>query len=268
MTPVLVSLVLGLFAVAPPVLPNGKEPLVLEHDTLAVRDGAGLFNPATIDKARRRIDAVRSKRGIDLVIETVSELPDLSSDDLRKMRNRQSRDRLRKIAQDHADAAGCNGLFVLIVSDPRHVTVVGWPGQRELDISSVKRENLRKYLARELPTDPNRALLGACDHFEEIGRSLQARPPTPFPLLAALVLIGSLVGVWILLRFVRSRVIYPAPPIYQPAMLGSLFGVPSGYWIYDRLFHAEHPLTPPPSQHPEPTPPAPQPDPAHVGDVL
>ena len=258
MTPMFASLVLALFAVDPPVV---------EHDRHAVTDQAGLFSPAAVAEVRRRIEAVRSNHGIDLMIETAAELPGLSPADLRKLRNRESKTRLRKIALEHADAAGCNGLFVLIVKDPPNVTVVGWPGQRELDISSVKRENLRKYLARELSSDHDRALLGACDTFEEIVRSIQARPPSPFAPLSALVLLGSLFGVWIVFRVIRSRVVRPALPIYQPAMLGSLFGVPSAYWIYDRLFHAEHPLvhTPVP---PAATGPLPEPAPKDIGDLL
>jgi hypothetical protein len=256
MTPALVFL---LFAVdVPPP----------ETPARAVADRAGLFSPAAIADARRRIDAVRSSHGIELMIETATELPDLSSAELRKLRNRESKARLRKIAQDHADAAGCNGLFVLIVKDPPNVTVVGWPGQRELDISSVKRENLRKYLARELGTYPDRALLGACDTFEEIVRSIQARPPSPFAPLSALALIGSLFGVWIVFGVVRSRVVCPALPIYQPAMLGSLFGVPSAYWIYDRLFHAEHPLVLAPAPTPPATEPPAEPAPKDIGDLL
>ena len=254
MTPALVFL---LFAVDPPLV----------APTRAVADQAGLFSPASVAAARQRIEAVRSNDGIDLTIETAKELPELSSAELRKLRNRKSKERLRKIAQDRADAAGCNGLFVLIVKDPPNVTVVGWPEQRELDISSVKRENLRKYLARELGPDPDHALLGACDTFEDIVRSIQARPPSPFAPLSALGLLGSLFGVWIVFGVIRSRVVRPALPIYQPAMLGSLFGVPSAYWIYDRLFQAEHPVALAPVLTPAPEP-LPEPAPKDIGDLL
>ena len=265
MSSALVSIALGLFAVAPPVV---------QHETRGIKDGAGLFSSATIIRAQQRIDDAKANDtdGIDLMIETVTELPDLPPSALRRMRSRESKERLRQATQDRADEAGCRGLFVLIIKDPRHVTVVGWPSTNELRVSSVKRENLRKYMARELADDPNRALMGACDHFDEIVSTIQARPAPPLEPLAARAVIGSLFGAWILLRLVRSRVVSPPLPIYQPAMLGSLFGVPSGYWIYDRLYQAECPLTHPPTVDPLVTlaapDPVPEPDPANVGDSL
>ena len=266
MTPTLASIVLGVFAVIPPVV---------QHETRGIKDGAGLFTSSTIVEAQRRIDRAKAndQDGIDLKIETVTELPELPASALRKMRNRQSKELLRKAAQDRAKEASCRGLFVLVVKEPRHITVVGCPEDPyELKVSSVKRENLRKYLVRELGTDPDRALLGACDHFDEIVGSIQARPATPLKPLTALAVIGTLFGAWILLRFVRSRVVSPALPIYQPAMQGSLFGVPSGYWIYDRLYQAECPLTHP--AHVDPLAmlaspePAPEPEPVDAGDAL
>ena len=86
-------------------------------------------------------------------------------------------------------------------------------------------------------------------------------------MFTALGLVGSLFGGWLLLRVVRSRVLCHALPIYQPAMLGSIFGVPAGYWIYDRLFQAERPpLMPTTTLVPET--PTPDPDPVDVGGQL
>jgi hypothetical protein len=248
----------------------------------AVIDNAGLFTPKVVERANQLLAGVREQYGIDLCVDTFKEMPGIDPENLRTMRSRDRARTLRQFAEQRADDAHVDGIYVLVSTAPRNTILIGWPDRREGErlfvedgggLSTFKREDrLRKPFARELGDNPDRALLLLVDHFREAvrSRSRDAAPPSPLETLPALVVVGGLFGLWVLLSLLRrwrarkEAALTGAPPgpIYQPAMLGSLFGVPAGYWVYDRLFRLERPRpSAPPAELVPPVPPhTPDPD--------
>jgi hypothetical protein len=110
---------------------------------------------------------------------------------------------------------------------------------------------MRKPFAARLAEDPDGALLRLVDHFRIVVKERVSPPPSSLETAPAAILVGVMIGAWVLLFLLRRAVARrqaaatgePCPRLYQPAMLGSLFGVPAGFWIYDRLFRAERPTT-------------------------
>ena len=217
-------------------------------DRSFVKDEAGLFGKDTVAQANREIARVRKEFDIDLVIETTAQMPSESEAVKHAWikwpeRNRQ----LHHWAQARAEKLGINGIYVVIFNGPtsaqRDVRVVGWPTtwEDEDQLSRVKREQLRKHLARELVDNPDRALLRTIHLFREQLVKIRKPDPSPLGTWPALTLVGCLVGAWVVLWVVRSRLARrvaegPVEPLYQPATLGALFGVPAAFWVHDQLF--------------------------------
>jgi hypothetical protein len=210
----------------------------------------------------------------------MEELPGTDANALSKINPRQRARLFRQVAEDRADDAGVNGIYVLVTTNPRNVVLVGWPAWRELEdrpledgggLSSTKREKkMRIPFAREVGGDPDGALLRLVDHFRMALKERVSPPPSPLETVPAAIVIGVLIGAWVLLSLIRRAVARrqaaatgePCRPLYHPAMLGSLFGLPAGFWIYDRLFRSERP----PVAKGDAEPPAPLPPEAPVAE--
>jgi hypothetical protein len=57
------------------------------------------------------------------------------------------------------------------------------------------------------------------------------------PVVSSVVLAGMLGGglaLWLLLRLIRRKI--GAGCVETPASLGTMFGFPAGWWIYDKLY--------------------------------
>jgi hypothetical protein len=241
-----------------------------------VIDKANLFGKGAVAEANREIAEIRKRFDVDLVIETLTEMPP-ENDEVKRAwikwpaRNRQ----LHDWAQARAEKMDINGLYAVIFHGPtsaqRDVRVVGWPVHWEFEdrVSDVKRELLRKKLARELSKNPDRALLEMVSLFYLQMVRLKEPDPSPLRTGVALIVIGSLVGAGLLLAGLRSRLARkaaqggPPEPLFQPATLGALCGVPAAFWVHDQLFRvsppespidelpADLPLEPPPEPAPQ-----------------
>lgn len=208
----------------------------------AVIDNEHLFGKEAIDRVAQVVADLRKDNKVDLCIETMKEAPGLPSEKHRKMKMKEVLTALRYAAQDRAEQLGVHGLYVMITTDPKHATVVGWPAdwERREEGSKHKREQLHKALAKMVLTrNPDETLWRAVEQYRASVRA-PARP-SPLQTLPAVAVAGGLLGAWLLLRLLRARSL-DRRPIYQPAMLGSIFGVPAGFWINDRLFQAERPV--------------------------
>lgn len=229
-----VPLVLTLLAAAPP----------LPSTSPFVADRAGLFSQQAIAHVEGVAADIQKKFGFQVFLDTAKTLPGLEPQKLKSMRTKDVLQTLRKVAQDRADDRGVRGLYVLITLDPKHVTVVGWPAdrERESNTSDVKREHLRRRLANL--KDADRDVMHAFDLYRVSLRDPAA--PAPLKLVPAVIFVGAVLGVWLLLSLIRFRLAKPnkPQPIYRPAMMGSLFGVPAGFWVHDRLFQGERPAVP------------------------
>jgi hypothetical protein len=124
--------------------------------------------------------------------------------------------------------------------------VAAWPAEREKynQVSWFKRHQLRKALSRNLNKNPDSALRETIDLFEEQVKELKPHGPAPLDTLPALILVGSLLVLWLVLLLLRSRQVRraakggPPAPLYQPALMGGLFGVPAAFWVHDQLFRS------------------------------
>ncbi len=230
----------------------------------AVIDKAKLFGPQAVERANQRIATIREEYHIDLYIDTLQELPDVDTAKFLSMRSRERAKVYQNVAEERADEAGVDGIYVLVTTNPGNIVLVGWPGRRNSEdlplekgggLSYTKRDTrMRKPFVRELGKDPDGALLRLVDHFSAVVQERVSPPPSPLETMGAAIIVGALVAAWVLRLLLRRAVAHrqpaatgePCRPIYQPAMLGSLFGVPAGFWIYDRLFRCERPA---PGEH-------------------
>jgi hypothetical protein len=222
-----------------------------------VLDEAGLFSKAYVAQAQREIAAIREEYGVDLVIETRKDLPPPTEEEKHAwFKGPARRKALRKWALERADELGVDGIYIVIFHGPastqRAVSVVGWPEKWEdaKKVSWVKRDDLGKVLARELPRNRDDALLEVIAHFRAQVERIKQRKPSPLDTGPALVLVAGLVGAWLVLMLVRARLVRRSgekdtPKPYQPAMMGALFGVPAAFWVHDQLFRALPPEAPP-----------------------
>jgi hypothetical protein len=210
----------------------------------AVIDGEHLFGKEAIDRVAQIAADLRQVNKIDLCIETMKEAPGLAYDAHKRMWTRRFEQARKAAAQDRADELGVDGLYVMITTNPKHVTVVGWPAyrDREEDTSDHKRKELQKALARlGRSNNADETLIQAIEKYKAMVR--EPARPSPLQTLPAIAVSGGLLGGWLLLRLLRVRT-PERRPIYQPAMLGSIFGVAAGFWINDLLFQAERPAAP------------------------
>lgn len=215
----------------------------------AVIDDAKLFSPAAVARVEEVAKDLRENFDLDLCVMTVKEPAAEFAEKIRATKkSRETTALLRKAAQDAAWDKKVRGVFALVTLEPKEVTVVGWPGNLENDwrVKSYKRAELAKALRslrldKDAQADRDRALVAAAEGYRNLLGDPQRR--SPVTTLLALAVAGSVFGFWLVVGFLRRRVAGPggAPAIYRPAMLGSMFGVPAGFWIHDRLFQAERP---------------------------
>jgi len=239
----------------------------------AIKDSAGFFKVDTIEEAGKPIDQIYDRFGFHIIIETVEEVSEVAG-----LKKKQRAAAIKKEARNRADAqyselkaeAKKRGedtehsrlLYVLITRKPdNYVEVVGWPSDFEAEMYGPAwwstRDVLADELRRGLLKDPDRALLAALGRYRTWIVTRQ-RPSSPLNTVTALLLVAGLVGAWVVLALLRRRLTASGRllPTYQPAMLGSLFGVPAGYWVNDRLFQAERPAVLTLPVEPPPRPPS------------
>jgi hypothetical protein len=238
--------------------------LLLGHPAFAamsrppVKDEAKLFSPAAVNRANRLIEDVRKEYKIDLAIDTLDELPGDAAERYRDLQHRKDKANfLYKFAQDRADNEGVDGIYLLFIRNPRIVEVIGWPVRREAErvpleegggLSGTKRRELRKVFTSEATSNPDDALIRLVQRFRGDVESLKEVPPSPLDTLSAAIVVGGLVGVWLLLSLLhRVRSFASAErdePLYRPSILGGLLGVPAAFQVYDHLFDHERPPAP------------------------
>jgi hypothetical protein len=225
------------------------------HPASSVKDGAGLFAPAAVARADEQIAQLRETYGCDLVIETVRSLPNTDRRWYRFLYAREVNRFLADWARDRARDEGVDGIYVVVCTQPRAVIVVVYPPAQEQNCSPGDCNQLRRQLAYHLGrSGPDQALLDGVSEARALleGRRREnAAPPTNLFLVGGII--AGVLGFWVVLGLMlRSLGAADTGSAYQeirgrgvllPALLGSMFGVTSGYWIYDRLFLAGPRLT-------------------------
>jgi hypothetical protein len=219
-----------------------------KHSAPSVKDGAGLFSPAAVARADEQIAQIRETYGCDLVIETVGALPKTDRRWFRFLYAREVNRFLADWARDRARDEEVDGIYVVVCKEPRSVITVVYPPAQEQTFAPGDCAQLRRQFAHHLGrSGPDQALL---DGVSEARNLLETRHRENAAPPANLVLVGGIIagvlGFWVVLGLMlRGLGAADTGSAYQeirgrgvllPALLGSLFGVPAGYWIYDKLF--------------------------------
>jgi hypothetical protein len=217
-----------------------------------VKDEAGLFSPAAIQKATEGIEEIRRTEHKDLVIETYPGVPGDRARAFAGMTRRQREDFFLGWADERARARGVGGVFVLICKSPPTTQVILGPDTDD----RVFPERDRARLARELTLhgwrknyDPELlnavALVRSALHHNLHGGGPQDAGRT---WLWAGGVIGGLLLVWVIMGLLRTAVrvrsrdvpAEAAAPVgghpFVSGMLGGMFGARAGHWISDSLF--------------------------------
>jgi hypothetical protein len=239
-------------------------------DRPVIDDKLKLFSARAVGNATKAIRELKEKFHVDLFIETTAEGPALTDKEKREWfgwRKRTFRHQtLDAFATNHGEAlrekrqeegGNFSGIYVVIIEEEgnREVGIGGWPTEHLADskVSWVKRDALRKALEGKSDKDSADACLrDFLTLFEAQQREIVEPPQSPLGTRQALLVAGALAGAWLLLLFLRWRAnqrVGPGEPepvaIYQPAMMGTLFGVPAAFWVNDELFRALPPEVPP-----------------------
>jgi hypothetical protein len=229
-----------------------------------VRDTAGLFDPAVVAKANRQIEDIRNLYHVDVLIETIKEIPPKTREHLEKERNPARA--FAVWAETMARNADVNGVYMLISTDPnyRHAFVTAWPESQREVFTPRKCDHLRRlFVEKNKHSQQNQALLDVVAEIREVlDNALQ---PSSFSWVTVGVVIGVVLTFWLLLGLIRMRLATKShakaapstsegpPPRQVPGLLGGMFGSVAGMWIYDKVFHPDR--GPRPDQPPKPAAP-------------
>jgi uncharacterized membrane protein YgcG len=230
------------------------------EDCPGVADHANRLSKEGREQLCRRIEEIKKKHGFDLFVMTVAELPEQERKTFPALRFVRRRSFFHTWATELADEAGVNGVFVLICTNPSVVTVITrLPDHPEYFTYGDCEQLRRRFVAVNQEQGLNKALVDLAD---QLDRMLDAKGPPgkaarPSWLLL-LILIGGLLGCWVVLTvvgYVSRRAPRNVPQLDQtPALLGGMFGSVASFPVYDWLLQRP---TPPPEASPPSSPEAP-----------
>jgi hypothetical protein len=244
-----------------------------------VVDGANLFGRSARIRADDIIEDVRHRTHRDVLIETVRKLPQAKITEYQSLKTDSERASfLRTLATERAEAAGFNGVYVLLcrvttTEEARHGlhrflprslaeslaphvfghAVVVWPESNDDSFPEDARRHVDSVFTSERNSD--NALLQAADftRSELVANTRGAPPLDTFiwtdVLWAALIL----VAVWVALGVLRVRVAArqgtPGPVPGANQAFAALFGAAGGLWLLEAYRARRHE-----SVNPAPTP--------------
>ena len=214
-----------------------------------IRDEAHLFHADAIAKAEERIDAIRRTYGHKLFVETVATVAPHERKLFRFLWTRQVNRILEEQARKRADAAGVDGIFVVICNDPKDIHVIVRPAE-DPSFTRHDAESLRRSIARRLQeSGPDAGLLALTEQLRAILHAHATRGQSTAVVneFILLGLLGGGVALWLVLALVRFKLRVRqavrageasagVSALQGPALLGAMFGSPSGVWIYDKLY--------------------------------
>lgn len=217
-----------------------------EDASSPIRDEAHLFHADAIVRAEERIDALRRAYGHKLFVETVATVAPRERKLFRFLWTRQVNRILEEQAAKRADAAGVDGIFVVICNDPKDIHIVVRPAE-DPDFTRHDAENLRRSIARRLQeSGPDAGLLALTEQVRTIlkAHATRGQSTSVVNVYILLGLVGGGVGLWLVLALVRFKmragqvgmVGVGETALHGPALLGAMFGSPAGAWIYDKLY--------------------------------
>jgi hypothetical protein len=217
----------------------------------AIRDAAGLFRADIVARAEQQIDDIRRAYDRNLFVETVPSASPRKWHWKWFLGTREVNRILQEQAEKRADAAGADGIYVVICNDPRDVHVVVRPAD-DPAFTPHDAETLRRTIAR-LPRDssPDEALRSLVRQVQSILQAHASRGQSTSVVHQFVLagLLGGGVGLWLVLCLIRfkMRARHAGSTVEEsveekvrrrPALLGAMFGFPAGHWIYDKLYPA------------------------------
>jgi hypothetical protein len=211
-----------------------------EKDAGPVRDDAGMFHADAIARAERGIADMRRTFDRDLFVQTVASASPQPRRWFPFLRTPQVNRLLEEQARQYADKWGRPGIYVVVCRHPRDVHVLVRPDDDPL-FTRYDAEALRRTLARRLSDDDGDAgLLAAVDQVRTTlhQNEMHGASPAANEVFLAAALGGGLL-LWLLLGILRWKTMEPDTATQTraaSALLGSMFGCPSGLWVYDKLY--------------------------------
>src|SRR3954471_12745086 len=114
-----------------------------------VRDGAGIFKPATVSKANEIISRIQEKHHKNMVVETFASAPAGSEQKAKSKDEKERNEFFRDWAIRRAESVGVNGIYVLISKSPGHVQVVVGNETAKHDFTNADRDHLSSLFLKE-----------------------------------------------------------------------------------------------------------------------
>lgn len=212
-----------------------------EEQAAPIRDDAGMFHAAAIDRAEHEIAGIRRTFDRGVFVRTMATAGPRPSRWLPFLRTPRINRMLEEQLRTFADESGAPGVYVLVCNRPRDIHVLVRPGG-DVDLNHHDAEDLRQSFARDLhDKDADSALLALVDRVQEMLQDRAEHGSSPVVKGAVLAgLLGGGLALWLLLRLIRRRIWAEsgseARPRETPASLGAMFGFPAGLWIYDKTY--------------------------------
>ncbi|HZW33779.1 MAG TPA: TPM domain-containing protein [Isosphaeraceae bacterium] len=111
----------------------------------SIRDGAGMFRPEAVEKAKARLDRLERASGIPVVIETIEALPGVE-----KQASKESKERAVNEEADRRDRAiRDEGIYILISKRDRVISNTHIRARLERILPEAKRDAIRKAFVEE-----------------------------------------------------------------------------------------------------------------------
>lgn len=219
-----------------------------------VRDEASLFSKSAIKDASAHIKRIEDDFGLKMRIEVIKAFPEEDEDNFANLSRKAKQQRIKDWAIERVKKMQFEGLYLIIckADGTRFVQIAGDLDRRRHNFTDTTLRRFQRQLERELARNPDRALGSYLDRISTKLDELSVSEDSPLPDGMAAILLGGMVGLSIVLLIVHRRLLSPESPTaildQRPAILGSLFGVPAGFWIYDRLYRSlpVHGVTEPP----------------------
>lgn len=199
-----------------------------------IRDDARLYSAETLSRAEKDIDSIRRDFDRAVFVQTLAS----PTPGLRPWYNilrtpkvyRSLEDRARRLA----DETGQPGIYVVLCRRPRAVQIVVLPDD----------EALRRALLRRIREGGNQGdLLAVVQRVRDVLHERATRGSSPGDNeVFLLVCLGGGIAVWLVLVFLRwrTRAVGASSAADEaamtPALLGAMFGCPTGAWISDKSY--------------------------------
>jgi hypothetical protein len=205
-----------------------------ESSPSPIRDEAGLLNSDTRARAEKTIVEIRRDFDRNLFVRTVDSASPQKRPWYNFLKTPKVYRTLEEKAREYAAETGQAGIYLVVCRRPRAVQIVVIPND----------EPLRRALQRRLHEGrPESNVIVLMNRVQNVLREYEARGPSPADNDVLLLgCLGGGIALWILLLAIhwklglKSTPSQEKAPLLTPALLGAIFGFPTGAWINDKIY--------------------------------